>query len=535
MKKRIVALLLICAMVAVLSGCKNTSKTVKVETSKKQSEIKLYINENKISLKNKKIYLSKDKVLMLPLEVIKDDLEIAVNEFSSEKIVVEKSDSKAVIKVGSDKVGIKDGQYALGEKVVRKDNTTYIPVTLLANYLRFSESFEEKTRTLTITDITRGNDLPSRYSYVDEGRLPKIRDQKNQGYCWAYAALSAVESSLMPANKCDFDTMDLINYAKERYDIKSGGNYSMTLAYLLSGKGPVDTNSKKVSWHLRSAQMFNEKNITRIKQLVFKYGGVESSMFLDKRVEYDKKHYNADNSAYYSDIKNPVNHDLVIVGWDDEYPRDNFATKPKKDGAFICQNSWGKAFGEDGIFYVSYEDATIGTDNICYTKLDDVDYNMYETDEYGMNSTMSLNDENKVYFANVYKSNKDEGLKSVGFYATHDNVDYTVYVIKDYDGEKSLCKLGKKVAKGNIKYKGFYSVDLDKEIKLDKGNDFAVVVKVSCVSDKDLVPLQSSTKDANIDVDEQHNRGYYSATGEFWKRAEDSKRNVCLKAFTLDK
>ena len=43
------------------------------------------------------------------------------------------------------------------------------------------------------------------------------------------------------------------------------------------------------------------------------------------------------------------------------------------DGAFICQNSWGSSFGDNGVFYVSYYDTNVGTHNVVsvsYTHLD---------------------------------------------------------------------------------------------------------------------------------------------------------------------
>ena len=44
----------------------------------------------------------------------------------------------------------------------------------------------------------------------------------------------------------------------------------------------------------------------------------------------------------------------MIVGWDDNYSRDNFATttKPSNNGAWLIRNSWGDYFD---YFWMSYE------------------------------------------------------------------------------------------------------------------------------------------------------------------------------------
>lgn len=50
-------------------------------------------------------------------------------------------------------------------------------------------------------------------------------------------------------------------------------------------------------------------------------------------------------------------HAIIIVGWDDNYPKENFPEdcRPSENGAWIAHNSWG-TWGGDGTFYISYED-----------------------------------------------------------------------------------------------------------------------------------------------------------------------------------
>ena len=64
------------------------------------------------------------------------------------------------------------------------------------------------------------------------------------------------------------------------------------------------------------------------------------------------KYYNKEKAAYCYIGEEKPNHDIVIIGWDDNYPKENFLADIESNGAFICQSSWGDKFGENGIFYV---------------------------------------------------------------------------------------------------------------------------------------------------------------------------------------
>lgn len=172
--------------------------------------------------------------------------------------------------------------------------------------------------------------------------------------------------------------------------------------------------------HLQEARIIGEKDYDTIKRMIYTYGGVQSSFYSTLENDYShSKEYNANTSSYYYAGTDEPNHDVVIVGWDDQYSKTNFNTQPENDGAFICQNSWGKSFGEDGYFYISYEDSNIGVNNIVYTRVDDSDNydSIYQSDKLGWVGTIGYN-EDEAYFANVFEAASDEMLKAVSFYAT---------------------------------------------------------------------------------------------------------------------
>lgn len=99
-----------------------------------------------------------------------------------------------------------------------------------------------------------------------------------------------------------------------------------------------------------------------------------------------------DRSAYFYDGDHEANHDVVIVGWDDSYPREAFSPQPEGDGAFLCANSWGEDFGDLGFFYVSYEDTQIGRHNVSYAGVENTENysRIFQTDLCGWTRSAGL-------------------------------------------------------------------------------------------------------------------------------------------------
>ena len=74
----------------------------------------------------------------------------------------------------------------------------------------------------------------------------------------------------------------------------------------------------------------------------------------------DNKYYNHSTYSYCNLNEQDGNHMVSIIGWDDNYPKENFSkeNRPKQNGAYIVMAYWKEA-DNDNIIYISYEDCLV--------------------------------------------------------------------------------------------------------------------------------------------------------------------------------
>lgn len=108
-----------------------------------------------------------------------------------------------------------------------------------------------------------------------------------------------------------------------------------------------------------------------IKEAVQAHGAVQTSLYMDVQSDYSSVYYNERTASYCYPKEEAPNHDILIIGWDDDFPASGFTYNVKGNGAYICQNSWGTSYGENGIFYVSYEDPNIAGYALAYSRVEE--------------------------------------------------------------------------------------------------------------------------------------------------------------------
>lgn len=392
---------------------------------------------------------------------------------------------------------------------------------------------------------TRLLSAPLSYDLRTQGKLTPTKDQENCGSCWAFATYGSMESNLLPSETWDFSENNLKNTHGFDPGHCDGGNGDMSTAYLVRWSGPVresddpydpsDPNSPHALPYEKLMQEVivvpdraNSSDNENIKQAVMTYGGVMTSMY------YGSGYYNSNYKTYYYNGANASNHAVVIVGWDDNFDKNKFASIPPGNGAFVIRNSWGASWGENGYFYMSYYDSKVGKSNYVFNGAEPTTHyrNVYQYDPLGWVSAYGYGT-NTAWFANVFTAAEDEALTAVGFYTPTLNSSYELHIYIDVTSDPTTGSPSG-TQSGTIETAGYHTVPLSLPVPLSSGEKFSIVVKLTTPGSNYPVPVESRIANYSSQAKANPGESYMSSSGNTWTDMTSicSGCNVCLKGFT---
>lgn len=354
------------------------------------------------------------------------------------------------------------------------------------------------------------NSLPAKFDLRDYGLVTPVRNQKGTSTCYAFAAVASLESSALVKGYGSYDL-------SESYLAWCSKHITSTDNNLIAGEGV--TSSQTNEWYIggsiewsgcllngyginlesnyplskigESIYTIDPKSeplrcsnihtapagdIDLVKEAIIKYGAVVYSFYwtndstVFKNSRSNKAYYMSED--YYNKHK-VGSHDVVIIGWDDNYSKDNFATRPASDGAWIIKDSGGC-----GYIYVSYCNVTCKAfPNIRAYEVAPIEtYDWLYTYDggAGLTTVSSTND-----IAISFKANKDETLTGVAVKLE----ERTQATIKVYRNAESIANLNESnciyTQSVNLTENGYQTLQFDKGVNVSANENTLVVVHFS--------------------------------------------------------
>lgn len=340
---------------------------------------------------------------------------------------------------------------------------------------------------ITEDDVCKGR---VRASQVGEGFDPAEAEKENPEAVYAFGGefvsfANLFGSGFGPVSEStEINGMEPFRYGpvtKLEWTLPLNADYrcAPTDAFLRNScilPSPADTDEN-------GSYVFNEDALNAIKMELYKGHGVSIAFNAADSVYHVKNH-----TTYYSGDA-PADHAVVVVGYDDDFSKDNFTAKSKEnstppgDGALIIKNSWGMTGDQspdDGYLYLSYYDHSLCAPmSVEFDSVDRLSHTAFSIDQYDlmMTSWYGITDyETETKTANVFDAEEDESLYQISYVTSLPDTEVSYEIFKGV--EKDDPSSGELLEQGvnTHPYGGSHKIDLRDEYPLKKGDRYAVVL-----------------------------------------------------------
>lgn len=447
--------------------------------------------------------------------------------------------------------------------------------------------------------------VPTKYSSVENGQITSIKNQGGWGACWTFGPVAAAESQYKKITgvEADMSESHLIHFFYND-DIKgpdgglegdaivplatnkvnNGGNSMFTTFALARWTGiadegvheslvyPSEVDTKNTTAldipqeyaytdlvHMQNAYWINKGDAGAVKQAIMDYGAAvitykHNEIYSSDSV--DKGLYNGP-TVYYNLYNEGTNHVVSIVGWDDDFDRENFIytarnqayqeygleVLPKNNGAWLIKNSWGSGYGDEGYFWMSYEDVSLSNTMVAFVfeRADNYDH-IYQHDG---SAGVKYQSAETITTAAVYTGTGYQMIQAVGVGIASVATDYTVEIYTDLtSAENPQSGVLRSQTTGTTTFQGYHTIELEKWVPVTEGETFSVVITLSNgkIEDKAGAAIfvdQSYDNGKSVRFVAKTNPGEtFIKIGENWQDAASeavgTKTTYRIKAYTTD-
>lgn len=494
------------------------------------------------------------------------ELQSAAPDDSTSSDDFSSDDDEAVFSSGSESPNSENIDYILGRPMTDEERQAQLAP------LQNLDAFAPEPEVDSNIGIASYALYPGTYNANEERFVTEVKNQRNTSLCWAFSLASNLETSLLTREQKYYDLSEeqlayfwanrvndpLGNTPNDKItrtqsDYHGTGNGRVASFFLSTWSGmtteeKVPFQSSAVTWpdslaYDTSAYMedaiFSQYTVDRTKQLLMEYNSVSAMIYM-----LDNYYY-PDTASYSCPQSGLVNHAVTIVGWDDTYSKENFpsASGVNNDGAWIVKNSYGKNWGKNGYFYLSYEDKSI-TNLVSNTAVTTPAYPnnyFYDGAAAGTVTFPGNTINNGYYVSNIFKATagngKDEELGEIVTAVPQDNTDFQIQVYTDLKNTSDPTS-GTPAYAEPVDYTqplaGIHTIHLNTPVKIPQGTFYSVVIRIPDGSNKFYVEKTTTstswfTATAGIDP----NQSFFSTSGKKWYDA-GNQYNCCfsVKAHT---
>ena len=433
-------------------------------------------------------------------------------------------------------------------------------------------------------------DLPVSYDMRDKNLTPVITDQGNFGLCWVFASLSSLESGMIKLDPDKYAGIDLSAFHTAYYTynrdpfidpaspypglegiagdythivetdildnisgLMTGAELHQAVYTLAAGFGAVNesavpfypygnntapttvTSGTEIVLDSAIFVPYSEKDT--VKTMMLEKGPPAVGFFFNPVEPYLEELENGDwkyslGDTDRDDLEYAGGHAVLLIGWDDAFPKEQFNVTPNRDGAWLVQNSWGSNLSNSTYIWMSYDE--VFDPVVFFFGAEPWFGHIYQYDGGTLRQNRSL-DQTSAAVGNVFTAGGDEEIRAVSL-DTNQSVNYTVFVYTDPEAGKPDAGTLLAEQRGTIEFPGYYTIRLDDPVQIEAGQEVSVVYLLEAEESLNISIDTSAVVEEMVKTTTLAQAGQsFLNDGTGWTDlSADGETNLRIKAFTND-